>query len=882
MGRPPTGTVTFLFSDIEGSTRRWEHQQAAMRAALMRHDAILRGAIEGNGGHVFKTVGDAFCAAFATAPQALDAALAAQCALHAEDWGEIGPLGVRIALHTGVAEERNGDYFGPTLNRVARLLAAGHGGQILLSSATHELVRDRLPAGAELRDLGEHRLRDLERPEHIYQVALWGLPADFPPLRSLAAYPTNLAAQPTPLVGRQQEVADITRLLRHDAARLVTLTGPGGTGKTRLATAVGEALREDFPGGVFFVDLAPVVDPALVLPSVCATLGVKEAPGWPLQQSLSEILRSRAMLLILDNFEQVLPAAPVVAGLLGRAPALRVLVTSRTALRLGGEREYLVPPLALPERATAARTETLAQYPAVQLFIERARANTPDFVVTNATAPAIAEICQRLDGLPLAIELSAARTRVLTPHALLARLERRLSVLTGGARDLPARQRTLRDAIDWSYGLIAEPDQVLFRRVAVFTGSCTLEAVEAVCGAEAGPGVDILDGLTCLVDNSLLGRAEGPEDEPRFRMLETIREYALDRLRDSSEAELLRDRHAEFYRAMAERAAAELAGPSQGEWLARLEVEHDNLRGAIHWATTTGAAETALRLAGALWPFWYVRGHLSEGRAWLEAVLEMSGGSPLQRAVALSGAGILALAQGDRASASTHLEEALALRREAGDRSGVAGALNALGNVAFLEGDVPGAHARYTEALALGRELGDRRRIAYTLSNLASVTYRQGDAAAAEALYAESLSLLRAIGDTRGVTYALAHLGTVAHARGDESTAAARFTESLPLQRALGDIRGVAASLEGLAAVAGAEARPARAARLLGAAGQLREAIGAPLPPDRHAEYERTVTAARALLGEEAFAAAFEEGRALSVDAAVALALEQTELADGR
>jgi class 3 adenylate cyclase len=464
---PLTGTVTFLFTDIEGSTRLWEHNALAMQSALARHDELLRSVVEGCGGYVFKTVGDAICAVFPTAPDALQAALETQRRLLSSVWEQSGPLFVRMALHTGAAEERDGDYFGPPVNRVARLLSAAHGGQVLLSLPTQELVRDQLPAGTSLRDLGEYRLKDLFRPERVYQLLAPGLPVEFPPLRTLDAYRNNLPLQPTPLIGREKEVAEVCERLARPEVRLLTLTGAGGTGKTRLGLQAAAELTERFEDGVFFVPLAAISDPTLVLPAVAGTLGVKEAGGQPLLESLEYYLGEKRILLVTDNFEQVLEAAPVVTGLLSAASKVKVLATSRIPLRLYGEHEYAVPPLGLPDPERPPSVESLTQYEAVRLFVERAQAAKADFSVTNDNAPAVAEICYRLDGLPLAIELAAARIKVLSPQKMLGRLGNRLKLLTGGARDLPERQRTLRSTIEWSYGLLEEGEKVLFARLSV-------------------------------------------------------------------------------------------------------------------------------------------------------------------------------------------------------------------------------------------------------------------------------------------------------------------------------------------------------------------------------------------------------------------------------
>jgi predicted ATPase/class 3 adenylate cyclase len=885
----PTGTVTFLFTDIAGSTQLWEQHPAAMPTILARHDAILRQQIEAHGGYVFKTIGDAFCAAFTSAQDALAAALDAQRALQAEPWSNTQSaiynlqsaidLHVRMALHTGVAEARDGDYFGPPLNRVARLLAAGHGGQVLLSHATTELLRDQLPPEVELRDLGLRRLKDLTRPEQVCQVIASGLPSDFPPLRTLDAHLHNLPAQTTAFIGREREIEGVCELLRRSDVRLVTLTGPGGAGKTRLSLQAAELLataevprplprRQErgsggeglFPNGVWFVALAPISDPGLVASTIAQAFGVREAGGRPILDSLKDNLREKQIVLLLDNFEQVVDAAPLVAELLAVAPGLKVLVTSRAPLHLSGEREFAVPPLALPPQeprtknqepglaqdtvldsrfSVLSSVEELTQYEAVRLFIERAQAVKADFAVTNANARAVAEICHRLDGLPLAIELAAKRVKLLSPQALLAQLEHRLHVLTGGARDLPARQQTIRNTIDWSYNLLDAAEQALFARLGVFVGGFALEAAEAVLGAEGrglseesmapvlSPQSSALDGLASLLDKSLLQHTEGLDDEPRFTMLETIREYALERLAASGEEDQIRQRQADYYLALAEAAERELRRTQEDKWSRRWETERDNLRAALRWYA--GHRETAqlARLAIAIWWFWEIRGHWSEGRNWFEQALANGALlSTVLRARTLFGAGWLTCRLSDFTLAHELLDESLALFRGVGDTRGIADALIGLSHVAYGENDYARAQAFCTEGLALSRELGDKSLITLALDQLGFVLYIQGDLAAARTMSEENLELCRELGIGVGIATALSNLGAIAVGEGEYTRAALLAEESLALFRKLGVSYGASGQLNTLGIVAYLQGDYPRAAAFYTEGLALRREVG--------------------------------------------------------
>ena len=610
--------------------------------------------------------------------------------------------------------------------------------------------------------------------------------------------PTNLPLQRARFIGRERDLHAVRALLDRTDVGLVTLTGVGGIGKTRLALQVAADLLDVFPDGVWFVDLAPLSDPALVIPAIAQSLNVQEDAGQSLLVRLQHVLRDKHLLLLLDNCEQVVDSAEAIARLLGAAPRLKLLVTSRAPFHLSAEHAYAVPPLALPDPQYLPPVDTLVQYEAVALFIQRSQAARTDFQVTPASAPAIAAICQRLDGLPLAIELAAARSTLLPPAALLQRLSNRLAVLTGGARDLPARQQTLRNTIEWSYNLLEPAEQRLFMRLAVFAGGWTVEAAEAVCNAAGELELEVLDGLQSLVDKSLVTQSSNPPsiqkpEEPRFSMLETIREYAVERLETSSEAELLRQRHAEYYLALAE--AAELLGPQQGVWLARLEGEHDNLRVALRWALEQGGGDLAARLRAALYPFWERGGHLSEGRAWVERVLAQSRIEPAPaatRAQALYGAAELAYLQGDDAHALARVAEGLELFRNLGDTRGTAWMLTTSARVARRQDGNARATEQLTASLELFRELGDERGIATLLKDLADVAQHQGDQGRAARLYAESLALFRGLGDIRNIACILDGLGEVAQRQGDAARAMALRAEGLALFQELGDRRGVA------------------------------------------------------------------------------------------
>ncbi len=873
MAELPAGTVTFLFTDIEGSTRRWEERPQAMSAALQRHDEVLRTVVERHDGMVFRTVGDAFCCAFDSVPAAVAAAVDAQLGLASLDWGDAEPIRARMALHTGLAEVREGDYAGQAVTRIGQILPVAHGGQIVLSLGTAELARDALPAGVGLRDLGSHRLKDLPRPEHLLQLVHPALPSDFGPLRTLSALPTNA----TPLVGRHSEVAAVIELLYREDIRMVTLTGPGGIGKTRLAMQVAAELQDKFADGAVLIPFAAIRDAALVAPTIAHSLGVRESAGVTPFESLKGYLRDQRTLLVLDGFELVATAGPLVADLLSAAGHVKVLLTSRVVLRVRGEYELGVPPLALPPATSAGTPDDIERSAAVRLFVERAQATNPAFSVTPANAATVAAICRRLEGLPLAIELAAARTRLMSPEALLARLTNRLALLTGGARDLPERQRTLRATIEWGHELLDADEQALFRRLAVFAGGWVIDAADEV-GNAAGPlGFDVLDGLDSLLGKSLI-RALPGDGEPRFAMLETIREYALERLAASGEHEATARAHVNYFLALAEAANAERRGPQETDWLDRLESEHANLRAALQWADQGVDVECELRMCRALADFWVVRAHFSEGRRWLDRAVSLSVGqrTPL-RAALLNGSAVLNRARGDWAFAEALAREALDVEEELGNEAGVAAALKHIGLQRYDQGDEESARRYFERALAIREGGDDRPAIADLLNNLGVLAQQRRDFPRAWDYLERALTVLRGVGDEEGIARLMMNQGAVALDERDMPRAAVLLRDATNRFHALANTWDLADSLEALAAAISGLGHHRRAARLFGAAEGVRSAIGAVRPPPEQKAYDRYVVNARAATPAAIFDAEWASGRTMTVGQAAEFALAEAE-----
>jgi predicted ATPase/class 3 adenylate cyclase len=822
----PTGTVTFLFTDVEGSTRLWQRHPEAMKGALARHHALVQGAIEANGGYVFQIVGDAFCASFHTVSAGVAAAVAAQRALIAEPWDEPGPIRVRIAVHTGAADFQAGAYksgeygSGLTLSHASRLLSTAHGGQILVSGAAREMLRDAALQEIELRDLGRHRLRDLASSEHVFQVVASDLPSVFPSLASREAIPHNLPRPLTSFVGREREIADVKRQL--GKARLLTLTGPGGTGKTRLSVQIATDLLADFPDGVWLVELAAIADPALASQALAMILGVREEAGRPLLATLADHLRSRRALLLFDNCEHLIDACARLADDILRACSeVRIVASSREPLGLTGEVVYRVPPLSLPDPRTRPTIERLEEYEAIRLFVDRATAVKPDFALTDETVGPVAQISRRLDGIPLAIELAAARVRTLSVRQIAENLDERFRLLTGGSRAALPRHQTLRGLIDWSYGLLTDTERALFRRLSAFVGGWTLEAV---CAVGAGGGVDrhdIIDLVGRLVDKSLV-LMDDQGSEGRYRLLETIRQYALEKLAETGDGDTVRARHREFYLDFAETAAQRLHGPEQVVWLARLEADHDNLRAALRWSLERGEAELGLRLGSALWLFWDTRGYFREGREWLDDLLALAhvAVAPMppvaRRALAnvLDGAARMRGRFSEFSQAIEFHRRGLAVWRELHDKRGIAESLNNLGDVMHQCGDRAGAKPLIEESLALFQELSDKRGTAHALINLAAVFGDEGDTNRARALYEESVPLFEAIEDWRGLAHSLDNLGGILSRQGDFARAAILYDRSLQLAEEIGDKHAIATALRSLGSVAAHRQDHARARSL--------------------------------------------------------------------
>lgn len=851
-----TGTLTFLFTDIQASTQLWEQYPEQMRVAMTRHDELIEVAVEQQGGQLVRPrgEGDSRFAVFTRATSALRAAITIQRLLSFEPW-TVPSLRVRVGLHSGEADIRNGDYYGAAVNRCARLRSEAHGGQILLSQTTYWLVRDELPPGVSLRDLGEHSLKDLERPEHIFQPVVADLPSDFPPLKTPGKVYNNLPMAFTSFIGRDREILELEPLLSQ--SRLLTITGSGGAGKTRLAIQVALNIQASFPDGIWFINLAPLSNPAHLNQYVLNLLGVREEEGFSPDRTLLETLHNKAVLLILDNCEHLMPDVAMLAEtILRSAPTVQLLATSREQLAVPGEVVWRIPPLSSPTTTVTPALEDLIQFEAVKLFQERAVAAWPDFRISTENAAAVARICAHLDGIPLAIELAAARVRVLSVEEIEARLEDRFRLLVGNRTALP-RQRTLRALVDWSYDLLTPKECILLRRLSVFTNGWILKAAEEICSDGALEAWEILDLLTSLIDKSfVINEAHGRHE--RYHLLETIQKYCRERLMENYEFEIFMQKHAEYFLKLGSQSYGKMWGTEQSLWLSLLDEDYDDLRSALTWfSQAAGNEENLLQMAGSLWRYWEIRGHITEGRGWLETALAKNEKSPtFLRANGLGGAGVLARQQGDYIRAKVLHEQSLSLFRSLGDALGIARQLNALGEIAQYLGDYANSIEMHEASLAIKREIGDQEGISVSLRQLGVIARDRDQYPYARELLEESLKITRQLGDKLlmalslnelgvvtsylcdykestqlieeaialqkelndklGLSNSFLNLGNVAKDQGDFKRADLLYQESLALKKGLGDKRGISRAIVALAEVAFLQGRYPLAADLAG------------------------------------------------------------------
>jgi len=902
--------VTLAFTDIEGSTRLLQELGDRYPEVLADHHRLIREAFTSHGAVERGSAGDGLYFVFSAARDAVQAAIEGQLAIGAREWPGGVAVRDRMGLHTGEPVSAAEGYVGLDVHRAARICAAGHGGQILISQTTHDLI------GAELRgqigfvDLGVHRLRSLDLPQRLFQVSSPGLASDFPPPRTTEAPRNNLSLEVTSFIGREREIDQATQILERSS--LLTLTGPGGVGKTRIGLRLARTLLDQFEDGAWIVECGNLTDTDFVLPSVITALGLPEPAGRSLLASVVEHLRGKRLLLVLDDCDPVLgECAELAEALVRSCPGVRMVVTSREALGVSGEAILPIASLATPDLGERVAPRDLESVDACRLFVERARSVMPAFGVTDQNARSVAQLCRRLDGIPLAIELAAARVRTLPVEQIASRLDDRFRLLSGGSRAAAARHQTLRATIDWSYDLLTEPERAVLRRLSAFAGGTSLEAAEYVCAGAPVDQMDILDMLGRLVEKSLVF-TDPTSAEARFRLLETVREYARERLVEAAEGEATLRRHRDWYLTLVDQAAAAFFhGPEPVEWLRTLDREHDDLRAALEWCLDQHGERTAgLQMAAGLWRYWEIRGHLAEGRGWLGRMLEAVGGdvSPL-RANALTGAGTLAFMQGDFRAASTFHEASLTLHREMGDPRSIAYAANNLANTVLQLGDHARARALYEESIAIEqglgdvqgvafgsinlaevatrqgefeaardmheqvlamiRELGDRWMEAFALDTFARATSRAGDRETARSLHVEALAILEEIGDRRGVARVLTHLAELALSDGDTPRARDLYRQGLAIRQALGDMPGLASAMEGLAGAVATD-DPEAAARLHGAAESLREAIRAMVPPQAAAAHDQSLADLEARLGTDRFDAARREGRSMTPNEALA------------
>ncbi|MFT3817148.1 MAG: tetratricopeptide repeat protein [Rubrivivax sp.] len=867
-------TATFLFTDIEGSTRLWEREPEAMRLALARHDAVSRQAVQAHRGLLVKSTGDGIHAVFDDAADAVHAVLALQQAFAQPAAADGLALRVRAGLHSGPCERRDGDFYGPTLNRAARIMNAAHGGQALLSSTVVQQLAGRLPEQAALRDLGSVRLRDLAQPERVHQLLHPALRAQFPPLRSLEATPNNLAQQLNSYVGREQQGRELRELLAR--SRLLTLLGMGGIGKSRLSVQVGAELLDEYPDGVWLVELAPLADPLLVPQALASVLGVKEDAGRSVLDALLAHVRDKTLLVILDNCEHLVHAcADLAKRLLQAGAGVKLLASSRDALQVAGETIYQVPTLDVPAAGAAGDLQALGQHEAVRLFVDRASAVQPGFRLEAGNAAAVAEICRRLDGIPLALELAAARTRALSAQAIAARLNDRFRLLVSGDQTVLPRQRTLRALIDWSHELLSEPERMLFQRLAVFAGGWTLEAAEAVGGGDGLDPLEVLDLLAQLVQKSLVlmepsAEPQGEPDGARYRMLDTVRAYAAEKLAAAGDAAATRERHLLHYLALAEQTPAKLTGPEQGRWLQQLDHERENLLLA-HEACGGDARhhEQGLQLVFALKGYWRMRGLLALGqRVTVEALQRLPNGDRgFSRCRALCDAGQLSYFAGDYVEARRYLEESHAIAAELQDRARIAAVLQPLGMVHVALGDHDRAEAIFREAVALARAIGNRRSLLAAANSLAQLHRAAGRLQAAEPIYREVIALARELGDQDSIAIGLLNLSMALITRGQPGEAGELLREVHAIAAGIGSRPVEQSLLEVTAGWCAADGDWEHAARFFGSAESGAARTGIRRDAADESFLQPLIGQARNQLGAAAFAQAEQAGREAAPEA---------------
>jgi predicted ATPase/class 3 adenylate cyclase len=872
----PIGIVTFLFTDIEGSTSLWEQDPQGMRASLEVHNSILSKIITANAGMVFKIVGDSFQAVFEYPSQAIETALDVQKGLSTADWGTTGPLRVRMGLHSGPADVQGNDYVvSHTLNRVSRVMSVGYGGQILLTNAVAELVGDKVPEDASLRDMGEHFLKGLTKSEHLFQVMSSDLPGEFPPLHTQDLPPHNLPFPMTSFIGREREIKDIRKILSE--SRLVTLIGSGGVGKSRLAIEVGHQVLNEYSNGVWLVELAPLSDSSLLPQVTAGSLGVRETKSRPLINSLTDFLHNKRCLLILDNCEHLLEACASLANhLLLGCPELAILASSREALGLGGERLFQVPSLTLPvDKPVSA--ETLTQFDAINLFVERSQASLPGFRLNEENTPALAQICQQLDGIPHAIELAAARVKVLRVEQIANRLDDRFQLLTGGSRSALPHQKTLQATIDWSYDLLLDKERALLQKLSVFSGGWDLEAAEAVCEGDDIESYNVMDLLDSLVNKSIVLVERIPGKETRYRLLKTVRHYAHEKYVERGRTELTRQRHCEYYSSLVKQAHRERYGEGakygEEKWLDRIELEHDNIRGALDWIIGVQDAESGSQIVEALDWFWTKHAHYYEARDWTQELLNICSQGSRAYAIILMTIGNQNFVIGKYEEGRAYLEESIILFQELGETREIEKAVQSLGWIAAAQGKYVESRQLLGKSLKMAQELEDNYRIAWAYLSLGELARAEKNLELAYQYHTRSLALFREQNAKSGISIELSNLAFVVLHHGNDEHASEMFVESLLISLKLGDKAHQSVVLGGLASVAQRKGQAERAACLFGASASIHISLGRAIDPGDVADFKDFQAATRASMSEQAFTTAWAEGQSMTLGQAVAYAL---------